>query len=122
VRAVLRRQNAIRHRKVGMSMAADGSLQFAINELITLFGMGRYAEVEQGARFILERFPRSPTLCELCGMALGAQARFPEALVFLEKAVRADKTDPQFWENLPAPGAAMHIDTRGPCLNFGKPI
>jgi hypothetical protein len=143
---VLRRQNATRHRKAGMSMAADGSLQFAVNELITLFGMGRYAEVEQRARFA-------------CGVAAD-RLIFAPLLPFAEHLARASLADialdrcpygshttasDMLWAGVAegcrsgvpggascgrcvsAPGegqprAATHVDPRGPCLNFGKPI
>ena len=76
------------------------SLQDFVNELITLFGMGRFADVEQRARTALRSFPDTPIMCELLGMALGAQYRHREALVFLDQAIRGEPNDPQFWENL----------------------
>src|SRR5436305_9091453 len=76
------------------------SLQDVINELITLFGMGRFADVEQRARTALRSFPDTPVVCELLGMALGAQYRYGDALVFLHQAIRGEPNDPQFWENL----------------------
>jgi predicted O-linked N-acetylglucosamine transferase (SPINDLY family) len=76
------------------------SLQDFVNELITLFGMGRFADVEQRARTALRSFPDTPIVCELLGMALGAQYRYRDALIFLDQAIRGEPNDPQFWENL----------------------
>lgn len=76
------------------------ALQHAINELLTLYGMGRFAHMEQRARSLLLSCPQVPLLHELLGMALGAQYRYAEALPFLERAVHGDANDAQFWENL----------------------
>jgi protein O-GlcNAc transferase len=76
------------------------SLQDCVSELMTLFGSGRLADMEQRARAALRSNPTSPILCELLGMALGAQYRYRDALVFLKRAVRGESNDPQFWENL----------------------
>jgi predicted O-linked N-acetylglucosamine transferase (SPINDLY family) len=76
------------------------ALQQAINELLTLHGMGRFAEMEQRGRILLRSFPNVPLLHELVGMALGAQYRYAQALPFLTRAVRGNGADPQFWENL----------------------
>src|SRR4051794_22619205 len=75
-------------------------LQDCVSELMTLFGSGRLADMEQRARAALRSNPTSPILCELLGMALGAQYRHRDALVFFKRAVRGESNDPQFWENL----------------------
>jgi Flp pilus assembly protein TadD len=56
--------------------------------------------MERYARGALSAFPDSPILCELVGIAMTAQYRHREALPYLERAVRGDPRDPQFWENL----------------------
>jgi tetratricopeptide (TPR) repeat protein len=76
------------------------NLQDAINNSLGLFGAGRFADMERYARGALSAFPDSPILCELVGIAMTAQYRHREALAFLERAVRGDASDPQFWENL----------------------
>ncbi|MEA2990923.1 MAG: hypothetical protein QOG83_3634 [Alphaproteobacteria bacterium] len=81
-------------------MLSDTPLQNAINELLTLFAGGRYAQSEQRARVLLQAFPASPIVCELLGMALAAQNRFADALPFLTQAAARGPGDPQFWENL----------------------
>src|SRR5215212_2192547 len=83
-----------------LAMPNKISLQDCVSELMTLFGMGRFADLEQRARTVLPSFPNSPILCELLGMALGAQYRYRDALVFFKRAVRGEPNDPQFWENL----------------------
>jgi predicted O-linked N-acetylglucosamine transferase (SPINDLY family) len=76
------------------------NLQDAINNALGLFGAGRFADMERYARGALNAFPDSPILSELVGIAITAQYRPREALAFLERAVRGDRSDPQFWENL----------------------
>lgn len=76
------------------------NLQGAINDVLGLFGAGRFADMERHARVALNVFPDSPILCELVGIAITAQYRHREALAFLERAVRGDPSDAQFWENL----------------------
>jgi protein O-GlcNAc transferase len=77
----------------------DRVLQTSINELLALHGSGRFADMERRAKSLLRSFPQVPLLCELAGMAIGAQYRFAEALPFLERAARGDPNDAQFWEN-----------------------
>src|SRR5215470_15919552 len=76
------------------------SLQDAVNELLTLHGLGRFADMEQRAKAVLKSFAGTPVLRELLGLALAAQRRFSEALPHLERAARDLPEDPQFWDNL----------------------
>jgi len=75
-------------------------LQDSINELLALHGMGRFADMERRARIFLKSFSGNPVLCELLGLALASQQRHAEALPFLQRAVRAQSNEPQFWDNL----------------------
>src|SRR5262245_26051994 len=75
-------------------------LQAAIDGVVGLFGAGRFADMERQARTALGAFPTSAILSELVGIAMTAQYRHGEALPFLERAVRGDRSDRQFWENL----------------------
>jgi predicted O-linked N-acetylglucosamine transferase (SPINDLY family) len=79
---------------------STSNLQDFINNALGLFSAGRFADMERYARGALNAFPGSPVLCELVGIAITAQYRHREALAFLERAVRDDPSDPQFWENL----------------------
>ena len=76
------------------------SLQDAVNELLTLHGLGRFADMEQRAKAVLKSFAGSPVLRELLGLALASQRRFSEALPHFERAARDLPQDPQFWDNL----------------------
>ena len=76
------------------------NLQGAIDEVLGLFGAGRFADMERHARTALSAFPDSAILSELVGIAMTAQYRHREALAFLERAVALDASDAQFWENL----------------------
>jgi protein O-GlcNAc transferase len=76
------------------------SLQDAVNELLTLHGLGRFADMERRAKAVLKSFAGSPVLRELLGLALAAQRRFSEALPHFERAARDHPDDPQFWDNL----------------------
>ena len=76
------------------------SLQDAVNELLTLHGLGRFADMEQHAKAVLKSFAGSPVLRELLGLALASQRRFSEALPHFERAARDLPEDPQFWNNL----------------------
>ena len=76
------------------------NLQAAIDGALGLFGAGRFADMERHARTALGTFPDSAILSELVGIAMTAQYRHREALVFLERAVELDASDAQFWENL----------------------
>jgi protein O-GlcNAc transferase len=76
------------------------SLQDAVNELLTLHGLGRFAEMERRAKAVLKSFAGSPVLRELLGLALASQRRFVEALPHFERAARDLPGDPQFWDNL----------------------
>ena len=71
-----------------------------VQELMTLHAMGRYAEMENRARGLLESTPGLAVLHELLGMALAAQQRHGDALASFKAAVRDAPNDPQFWENL----------------------
>jgi len=71
-----------------------------IDELMSLYAAGRFADMESRARATLRRSPGSAILSELLGVALSAQRRHSEALGCLEEAVRLHPRDPQFWENL----------------------
>jgi predicted O-linked N-acetylglucosamine transferase (SPINDLY family) len=79
---------------------AEIAPQAIVNELLALYGGGRFADMERRAKSALQSFPHAPLLSELAGMAIGAQYRFAEALPFLERAAKGDPADPQFWENL----------------------
>jgi protein O-GlcNAc transferase len=76
------------------------NLQDAIDGVLGLFGASRFVEMEREARAALSAFPDSAILYELVGIALTAQYRHREALVFLERAVQGGPGDGQFWENL----------------------
>jgi predicted O-linked N-acetylglucosamine transferase (SPINDLY family) len=76
------------------------SLQDAVNELLTLHGLGRFAEMERRAKAVLKSFAGSPVLRELLGLALASQRRFSEALPHFERAARDLPGDAQFWDNL----------------------
>jgi protein O-GlcNAc transferase len=76
------------------------SLQDGVNELLRLYGLGRFAEMEQRAKAVLKSFAGTPVLRELLGLALAAQRRFSEALPHFERAARDHPGDPQFWDNL----------------------
>jgi protein O-GlcNAc transferase len=76
------------------------SLQHAVNELLTLHGLGRFADMERRAKAVLKSFAGSPVLRELLGLALASQRRFFEALPHFERAARDLPGDPQFWDNL----------------------
>ena len=76
------------------------SLQDAVNELLTLHGLGRFADMERRAKSVLKSFAGSPVLRELLGLALASQRRFSEALPHFERAARDLPGDPQFWDNL----------------------
>src|SRR5262245_27555340 len=79
---------------------SDPGLQAAIDGVLGLFEVGRFADMERQARTALAAFPHSAVLCELVGIAMTAQYRHREALPFLERAVQGDPSDMQFWENL----------------------
>src|SRR5262245_18031610 len=76
------------------------SLQDAVNELLRLYSLGRFADMEQRAKAVLKSFAGTPVLRELLGLALVAQRRFSEALPHFERAARDHPGDPQFWDNL----------------------
>ena len=76
------------------------SLQDAVNELLSLHGLGRFADMERRAKAVLKSFAGSPVLRELLGLALASQRRFSEALPHFERAARDLPEDPQFWDNL----------------------
>ena len=76
------------------------SLQDAVNELLRLYSVGRFADMEQRAKAVLKSFAGTPLLRELLGLALAAQRRFSEALPHFERAARDRPDDPQFWDNL----------------------
>ena len=76
------------------------SLQDAVNELLRLYSLGRFADMEQRAKAVLKSFAGTPVLRELLGLALAAQRRFSEALPHFERAARDHPGDPQFWDNL----------------------
>jgi predicted O-linked N-acetylglucosamine transferase (SPINDLY family) len=76
------------------------SLQDAVNELLRLYSVGRFADMEQRAKAVLKSFAGTPVLRELLGLALASQRRFSEALPHFERAARDHPDDPQFWDNL----------------------
>src|SRR5215475_12217681 len=76
------------------------SLQDAVNELLRLYSLGGFAEMEQRAKAVLKSFAGTPVLRELLGLSLAAQRRFSEALPHFERAARDHPGDPQFWDNL----------------------
>jgi protein O-GlcNAc transferase len=76
------------------------SLQDAVNELLRLYSLGRFPDMEQRAKAVLKSFAGTPVLRELLGLALAAQRRFSEALPHFERAARDHPDDPQFCDNL----------------------
>jgi predicted O-linked N-acetylglucosamine transferase (SPINDLY family) len=78
----------------------NNPLQDAINELLALNQFGRHSEMEERAKALLKRFPGTPVLRELLGMALAAQQRYADALPYFQRAVRDQPEDPLFWDNL----------------------
>jgi len=76
------------------------SLQDAVNELLRLYSLGRFPDMEQRAKAVLKSFAGTPILRELLGLALAAQRHFSEALPHFERAARDHPDDPQFWDNL----------------------
>jgi protein O-GlcNAc transferase len=76
------------------------SLQDAVNELLRLYSLGRFSDMEQRAKAVLKSFAGTAVLRELLGLALAAQRRFSEALPHFERAARDHPGDPQFWDNL----------------------
>jgi protein O-GlcNAc transferase len=76
------------------------NLQDAVSELLRLYTLGRFADMEQRAKAVLKSFAGTPVLRELLGLALAAQRRFSDALPHLERAARDHPDDPQFWDNL----------------------
>jgi predicted O-linked N-acetylglucosamine transferase (SPINDLY family) len=71
-----------------------------VRELLSLHAQRQFGVMERRARASLRRFPKAPLLEELLGVALMSQRRCSDALVPLQRAVRADPNDAQFWENL----------------------
>src|SRR5215510_1972494 len=84
----------------GVGRAMPSSLQDAINDLLGLHSLGRYADMEQRARVALKSFAGTAILRELLGVALAAQRRFADALPHFERAARDHPGDAQFWDNL----------------------
>ena len=78
----------------------NSTLQDSINELLALYGIGRFADMERRAKTLQKSFPGTPVLYELHGLALTAQHRYSDALALLQRAVRGNPDDAQFWENL----------------------
>lgn len=62
---------------------ADSPAAADIDQLIALFGSGRYAEMEGRASLLLERHPDSGFAWKALGVALVAQGK--EALVALQR-------------------------------------
>jgi predicted O-linked N-acetylglucosamine transferase (SPINDLY family) len=71
-----------------------------VGELMALFSMRRFGEMEMRARALLASGRGSAILDEMLGIALVAQQRHAEALSPLRKAVRRAPNDAQFWDNL----------------------
>ena len=59
-----------------------------IQQLLALHAREQFREMEQQARQLLQGHGNVAIVNELLGIALSAQKKFPEALPYLQKAVR----------------------------------
>ena len=71
-----------------------------VDELIRLYGAGRFSDMERRASALHAASPDVPIFSELLAMALAAQNRNADALPHFMRAAERAPQDAQFWENL----------------------
>jgi len=77
-----------------------GPGQRAIDELIALYGAGRYEDAEAAARSMTQTWPEHAPCWKLLGTIVAAQQRLTEALPLIRKSVALSPDDPEAFNSL----------------------
>ena len=88
---------------VSIPSSSPSPLSVDVDPLVELFHAGRYTELENRARWLLERYPDSGIVWKLLGTALGVQGK--DAIFALQKAAELLPDDADVHNNL---GNALH--------------